>query len=110
MYKRQISRLTGTLIIILAVCFIFQANSGPLNPPKKDSKVIIIKNDSIIRKGIIDVKAIDKNKDGFVYQDPMDWNVISDEPGKCPLCKMKLEKVTIETAIKNLKKHNFKVK
>ena len=40
---------------------------------------------SIVRNGMIDLEMIDENKDGMVYQDPMDWNVISDMPGKCPL-------------------------
>jgi len=65
---------------------------------------------NIVREGTIDVSEIDMNKDGFVYQDPMDWNVISDKPGKCPLCGMKLVKVKNEVAKKNLIDHNFKVK
>ncbi|MBK8662217.1 MAG: hypothetical protein IPN18_10595 [Ignavibacteriales bacterium] len=39
----------------------------------------MIKN-PLIRNGEIDLKSIDKNKDGKVYQDQMDWNVIADEP------------------------------
>jgi len=62
----------------------------------------------IIRKGIIDVKAIDKNGDGILYQDIMDWNVISDKPGKCPLCGMELREMTIEQVKKNLTEHGFK--
>jgi Cu(I)/Ag(I) efflux system membrane fusion protein/cobalt-zinc-cadmium efflux system membrane fusion protein len=65
---------------------------------------------SIAREGVIDLKAIDKNKDGKVYQDVMDWNVISDEPGKCPICGMKLKEVTLEKAKENLIKNDFKVK
>lgn len=64
----------------------------------------------LIRTGIIDLKAIDKNKDGKVYQDMMDWNVISDEPGTCPICGMKLKEVTLDDAKKNLEEHGFKVK
>ncbi len=60
---------------------------------------------SIVHEGVIDVESIDKNKDGNVYQDMMDWNVISDQPGKCPLCGMTLQKVTIDEAKKNLEKH-----
>ena len=67
-------------------------------------------DDSIIRKGEIDLKAIDKNKDGKVYQDQMDWNVISDELDKCPKCNMILKEVTLEKAKENLIKHDFKVK
>lgn len=65
---------------------------------------------SIVRKGVIDLKAIDKNNDGKVFQDQMDWNVISDEPGKCPLCKMTLQEVTLKQADENLTKNGFKVK
>jgi predicted small secreted protein len=63
-----------------------------------------------IRTEPVDVKAVDANKDGYVYQDPMDWNVISDEEGKCPKCGMTLKKVTIEEAIKNLKDHGISIK
>ncbi|MBU2446988.1 MAG: hypothetical protein KJ666_15660 [Bacteroidetes bacterium] len=68
------------------------------------------KKESIIHGGVIDLKTIDKNNDGKVYQDMMDWNVISDKPGKCPLCGMKLKEVTLETAKKNLIENGFKVK
>jgi Cu(I)/Ag(I) efflux system membrane fusion protein/cobalt-zinc-cadmium efflux system membrane fusion protein len=65
---------------------------------------------SIVRNGMIDLEMIDENKDGMVYQDMMDWNVISDEPGKCPLCKMTLKEVSIKQAEENLVKNDFKVK
>jgi len=65
---------------------------------------------SLVREGEIDLQGIDKNKDGKVFQDTMDWNVISDEPGECPLCGMKLKEVTLEKAKENLIKYNFKVK
>lgn len=68
------------------------------------------KDESIVRKGVIDLRVIDKNKDGKVFQDQMDWNVISDKPGTCPLCKMTLEEVTLKQAKENLKKNGFKVK
>ena len=63
-----------------------------------------------IRTEPVDVKAVDANQDGFVYQDPMDWNVIADEEGKCPKCGMFLKKVTIDEAEKNLKDNGFTVK
>ncbi|HEX2867790.1 MAG TPA: heavy metal-binding domain-containing protein [Ignavibacteriales bacterium] len=69
-----------------------------------------VKDNDIVRKGVINLKAIDKNKDGKVFQDQMDWNVISDAPGKCPLCKMTLEEVTLKQAKENLTKNGFKVK
>jgi len=66
--------------------------------------------ESLVRDGEIDLKAIDKNKDGKVFQDTMDWNVISDEAGDCPLCGMKLKEVTLENAKENLIKNGFKIK
>lgn len=64
----------------------------------------------LIRTGVIDLKAIDKNKDGKVFQDFMDWNVISDEPGRCPICNMILQEVTLDEAKKNLIDNGYKVK
>ena len=65
---------------------------------------------SIVHEGVIDIKAIDKNGDGKVFQDPMDWNVISDQEGRCPLCGMFLKEVTIEEAKMNLKMNGFEYK
>lgn len=65
---------------------------------------------SIVRKGEIDLKAIDENNDGKVFQDQMDWNVISDKAGNCPLCNMTLKEVSITKAKENLIKNGFKVK
>ena len=65
---------------------------------------------SIIRTGEIDLLSLDENKDGKVYQDPMDWNVISDQPGKCPLCKMELKEVSLEKTKENLLNNNYQVK
>lgn len=61
-------------------------------------------------KGIINLKEIDKNKDGKIYQCPMDFNVLSDKPGIDPKCGMKLKKVTIKEAGENLLNHGFHVK
>jgi hypothetical protein len=69
-----------------------------------------MKKSSMVHEGMIDLHAIDKNGDKKVYQDPMDWNVISDNSGECPLCGMKLKEVTIDEAKANLKKHGYKVK
>ena len=63
-----------------------------------------------IRSGPIDLKALDINSDGYVYQDQMDWNVIADEEGKCPKCGMILGKVTIEEAATNLRNNGYTVK
>ena len=65
--------------------------------------------DEWIRSEPVDVNAVDANQDGFVYQDPMDWNVIADEEGKCPKCNMFLVKVTIGEAVKNLQDNGYAV-
>ncbi|MCL5030522.1 MAG: efflux RND transporter periplasmic adaptor subunit [Bacteroidetes bacterium] len=61
-------------------------------------------------KGVIAVKSVDDNKDGKIYQCPMDFNVLSDKPGVDPKCGMNLQEVTIKQAENNLVKHGFKVK
>jgi len=76
----------------------------------KTSQSHMANKNSIVRKGVINVESIDKNKDGKLYQDVMDWNVISDKPGTCPLCGMKLREMTIQQVKHNLKEHGFKYK
>ncbi len=66
--------------------------------------------ENIVRTGVIDLEAIDKNGDGKVYQDLMDWNVISDSEGRCSVCGMYLQEVTVEEAKKNLKEHGYQYK
>lgn len=75
-----------------------------------DEKIVEQIKPTIIRTGIIDLNAIDENKDGKIFQDPMDWNVISDKAGRCPLCNMELKEVSLEEAKENLIKNDFKVK
>jgi len=62
-----------------------------------------------IREEPVDVKALDTDQDGFVYQDQMCWNVIADEEGKCPKCGMILKKVSVEEATRNLADKGFEV-
>ena len=64
----------------------------------------------IVHEGVIDVEAIDKNNDGKLWECPMDWNVISDEPGRCPLCNMKLKEFTIDEVKENLNKDGYEYK
>lgn len=58
-------------------------------------------------KGAIDVDAIDSNEDGKLWQCPMDWNVLSDKSGRCPICNMKLKEYSLEEIKQNLMKHGF---
>ncbi len=85
-------------------------SSGKTSVKKDESHAGHDDTSSIIRKGTIDLKAIDKNKDGKVFQDQMDWNVLSDEPGKCPICGMTLKESSLEEAKEKLIQHGFKVK
>jgi len=88
-------------------------NSDVNNSPTKKSNIDLNKEEthnhesSVVHTGIIDVESIDKNGDGKVFQDAMDWNVISDVDGKCPLCGMFLKEVSIEKAKMNLKMNGF---
>lgn len=75
-----------------------------------DADKMDMKKESLVREGEIDLTAIDKNGDKKVFQDQMDWNVISDEAGECPLCGMKLKEVTLEKAKEDLIKHGYKAK
>ena len=77
---------------------------------KDSSHKIMEKKNSIVREGVIDLQTIDENKDGKVFQAMMDYNVISDKPGKCPLCGMKLKEVSLKKAKDTLIKAGFKVK
>jgi len=65
---------------------------------------------SFAREGIIDVESIDVNKDGKLFECPMDWNVLSDEEGRCPDCNMYLKEYTIDEVKANLEKHGFEYK
>ena len=89
-------------------------NSGKTNKhEKKDSLNIMGKHlhkKSIVHKGIINVESIDINKDGKVYECPMDWNVISDEDGRCPVCNMFLKEYSIEETKANLNANGFEYK
>ena len=65
---------------------------------------------STVHEGVIDVEAIDKNTDGKLWECPMDWNVIADESGRCPLCNMKLKEYSIENIKSNLDEHGYEYK
>lgn len=75
-----------------------------------DSSKMMNNKSSIVREEPIDLKAIDANGDGKVFQDQMDWNVISDEASECPLCGMKLKEVSLNKAKAKLIEKGFEVK
>ena len=81
-------------------------SSKTMNEMKHDMKNMDHEKSSIVRKGMIDLQAIDANKDGKVYQCPMCTDKFADEPGKCPKCEMDLKEVSIEDAQKALAKNS----
>jgi hypothetical protein len=90
-------------VVLLGACK-QEAPKSTTPPPVVQTEVKSDKVDStIIRSKGVDVAMIDKNKDGKVFQCPMDAQVISDTAGQCPLCKMDLEEVTIAEAKEALK-------
>jgi len=96
-------------VILVTVAFVGCGNDPKGHDYNNMSKQDTTIDESIVRTGVIDLQMIDLNKDGKVYQDPMDWNVISDESGKCPLCKMTLTEVSIEQAKENCIRNGFNV-
>ena len=104
-------------ILLIACSLVISSNAvifAQMQMNSKDSKMGMkkdsVKTEDIVRKGVINLKSIDKNKDSKIYQDQMDFNVISDKPGICPLCGMTLKEVTLKEAKATLLKHGFKVK
>lgn len=61
---------------------------------------------------ILDIKKIDKNKDGYVYQCPMKCEVPKDKEGECSKCGMNLKKTSVNNVhaemLKSLEKQNVK--
>ena len=104
--------LDKMIVVIFTLILIFCSSSfaqEKMDPTTNHNNMKIMK-DSVVREGVIDLPKIDKNKDGKVFQDMMDYNVISDKPGKCPLCGMKLKEVSLKKAKNALIKSGFKVK
>lgn len=112
--KTTLNKITHIGILASGIIFLlfFTACNQDNKTPNHDSMNMEKEqsNSTIVREGMIDLMIIDGNKDGMVYQDMMDWNVISDMPGKCPLCKMTLKEVSIEKAKENLLKNGYEYK
>ena len=48
-----------------------------------------------------DVRAADRDGDGFVFQGPMHPEIVRDTPNRCPVCEMNLERVAVEEAVRS---------
>lgn len=100
------------LPVLIITVLIFISTGCELKKNEKAANQINVEKNTggrIVHDGVINVGLIDANKDGKVFQCPMDVNVISDKPGICPLCKMDLEEVTVATAKDYLTKSDYKV-
>jgi hypothetical protein len=98
------ARMQFLLLLLFSIAAL---NCGVKEVKKKQTAV---KQAPVAYQGVIDVKAVDANKDGKIYQCPMDYNVLSDQPGNCTECNMDLEEVTIQEAEDNLVKNDFTIK
>jgi hypothetical protein len=104
-----INKITAVRLrfILLFLFSIAAFNCGPKETKEKEAET---KSAPVAYQGVINVKAVDVNKDGKVYQCPMDYNVLSDQPGNCTECNMDLEEVTIAEAEDDLVKNEFTIK
>ena len=64
----------------------------------------------LVREGKIDVESLDINKDGKIYECPMDWNVLADEYHDCPVCGMKMKEYSLADIKANLDKYGYEYK
>lgn len=81
-------------------------NKTPDTQSQQASNKPVDKDSTIIRAATVNVESLDADKDGNLYQCEMDYNVISDNPGTCPKCGMKLVKVSVAEAKKNFNASN----
>jgi hypothetical protein len=108
---RKSNYLTMALSIALIVGFLTISGCGSKEESAKTGKTEQVSpGQAKVYEGAIDLKSIDANNDGKVYQCPMDYNVLSDESGTCPKCKMDIEETSIEVAREKLTVNNFQVK
>ncbi|MCF8259306.1 MAG: efflux RND transporter periplasmic adaptor subunit [Melioribacteraceae bacterium] len=85
-------------------------NTGKTSQVENANSIVKEKESPLVRSGTIDVESIDQNTDGKLYECPMDWNLLSDEEGRCPLCEMHLKEYSISDVKKNLKEHGYEFK
>ena len=90
-------------VILLGACKQQEPKTPPPPPVVQQVSKADNEDSSIVRGPGVDVRLLDKNKDGKVYQCSMDAEVISDTPGQCPLCHMNFSEVTISEAKEALK-------
>lgn len=107
----KIMKVFGVLIFVVIISSCSQNEQTPKVEEDVEQVTEKVESESeLIRKGLIDVEAIDHNHDGNIHECPMDWNVLSDEAGSCPTCGMDLREYTIAEVKTNLKKYGYEFK
>jgi hypothetical protein len=101
--KTTIISIFAFAVIILTGCKQEEPKTTTPPPPAQTEVKSATPDSLIIRKKDADIAVIDANKDGKVFQCPMDAEVISDKQEPCPLCKMDLDEVSIADAKEQLK-------
>lgn len=98
-----------TFVFIVAI-FLAGCGQKKMEQQEKEQPKVEKKENIVRAEDVIDVESIDVNKDGMLYECPMDWNVIDDKPNSCPTCGMNLEEFTVAKVKENLVKNGYKVK
>lgn len=98
-------RIVMTIVFLTSIALMFSCGNTEDQDTMHNDEMSKDVESSIVRDYNVDVASLDENGDGNVFQCPMDWEVISDEPGNCPLCNMVLKEYTVEDAQKNLEEN-----
>jgi hypothetical protein len=93
-------------LLWLAGCSKVNNDKTPVNQTQQQAGKKDTSELSIVRDKNVNIDSIDSNKDGYLYQCEMDYDVISDKPGTCPKCGMELKKVTVAEAKQNFNSYN----
>jgi hypothetical protein len=96
--------------VFAAAIFLAGCGEKKMEQQEKDQSKVEKKENIVRTEEVIDVESIDLNKDGMLYECPMDWNVIDDKSNACPTCGMNLEEFTVVNVKENLVKNGYKVK
>ncbi len=111
--KKSIYLLLPLSLIFVSCMMLGMGGMGGMNHKKDHGAMNSEKqlaDSNIVFKGVINLKVIDKNDDGKVYQCPMEANVLSDTKVACPECGMDLREISIVDAKAKLLKRGFDVK
>ena len=111
----KLEEIMKTILASLSVILVIACSGNNHDEMKHDNHEHEMNEKSTIkselfREGVIDVESLDIDKDGNLYECPMDWNVLSDIEGSCPVCGMALKAFSLEDIKKNLDKYGYSYK